>query len=248
VDIVITGRHTEASDRFRRLAEDKLAKVAQLAPKAYRVDVELSHEPNPRQSQTCKKVEITVRVKGPVIRAEACADEPYAALDLAVGKLLERLRRMRDRRKVHHGRQTPASLRQSVPADLGVPPPTVPMGDYDDAGDDAAGGEGPDTAEFSPIVIRTKDHQATPMTLDQALYEMELIGHDFFLFVDAASHRPCVVYRRHGWSYGVIRLQVEEDDELATPIPHAHDANGHVNGFEPVPEAQGMSAVGTAVG
>jgi len=247
VDIVITGRHTEASDRFRRQAEDKLAKVAQLAPKAYRIDVELSHEPNPRQAQTCKTVEITVRVKGPVIRAEACADEPYAALDLAVGKLLERLRRTRDRRKVHHGRQTPASLRQSVPADLSVPPPTVPMGDYVDGEEPAADAQGPDTAEFSPIVIRTKDHHATPMTLDQALYEMELVGHDFFLFVDATSHRPCVVYRRHGWSYGVIRLQVEEDG-LATPIPHAHNANGHVDGFAPVAEDRPMTAAGSAAG
>ena len=244
MDIVITGRHTEASDRFRRMAEDKLAKVAQLAPKAYRIDVELSHEPNPRQAQTCKKVEITVRVKGPVIRAEASADEPYAALDLAVGKLLERLRRSRDRRKVHHGRQTPASLRQSVPADLSVPAPTVPMGDYD-AEDEKAADQGPDAAEFSPIVIRTKDHQATPMTLDQALYEMELVGHDFFLFVDAASHRPCVVYRRHGWSYGVIRLQVQEDDELATPISHSQNGNGHhLEGFEPVTGEIPMSAVG----
>jgi ribosomal subunit interface protein len=246
VDIVITGRHTEASDRFRRLAEDKLAKVAQLAPRAYRVDVELSHEPNPRQSQTCKKVEITVRVKGPVIRAEACADEPYAALDLAVGKLLERLRRMRDRRKVHHGRQTPASLRQSVPADLTVPPPTVPM-DLDEP-EDPTGAEGPDTAEFSPIVIRTKDHEATPMTLDQALYEMELVGHDFFLFVDAASHRPCVVYRRHGWSYGVIRLQIDGGDELATPISHSQNGSGHREGFEPVSEDRTMSAVASAAG
>jgi ribosomal subunit interface protein len=243
VDIVITGRHTEASDRFRRLAEDKLAKVAQLAPRAYRVDVELSHEPNPRQSQTCKTVEITVRVKGPVIRAEACADEPYAALDLAVGKLMERLRRMRDRRKVHHGRQTPASLRQSVPADLSVPPPTVPM-DYDD---DTAADDGPDTADFSPIVIRTKDHQATPMTLDQALYEMELVGHDFFLFVDAASHRPCVVYRRHGWSYGVIRLQVD-DDELATPSSHSHNGAGHHEGLDPVVAGTAMSTVGSTTG
>ena len=202
MDIVITGRHTEVSDRFRRQAEDKLAKVAQLAPKAYRVDVELSHEPNPRQSQTCKKVEITVRVKGPVIRAEACADEPYAALDLAVGKLLERLRRTRDRRKVHHGRQTPASLRQSVPVDLSVPPPTVPMGDYAE-GEEA----GPDTAEFSPIVIRTKDHHATPMTLDQALYEMELVGHDFFLFVDRGTEQPSVVYRRRGYDYGILSLE-----------------------------------------
>ena len=113
MEIVISGRHTEVSERFRRLAEEKLLKIGQLAPKAHRTDVELSHERNPRQSQNCEKVEITVRGKGPVIRAEASAEDPAAALDLAFGKLLERLRRSGDRRKVHHGRQTPRSVRLS---------------------------------------------------------------------------------------------------------------------------------------
>jgi hypothetical protein len=59
-------------------------------------------------------------------------------------------------------------------------------------------------------VIRTKDHYAEPMTIEQALYEMELVGHDFFLYVDAACGKPSVVYRRRGWNYGVIRLNTEE--------------------------------------
>src|SRR3954463_10288050 len=113
MEIVISGRHTEVPERFRRLAEEKLVKIGQLAPKAQRTDVELSHEKNPRRSQTCERVEITVRGKGPVIRAEASAEDPAAALDLAFGNLQERLRRHRDRRKVHHGRQTPPSVRIS---------------------------------------------------------------------------------------------------------------------------------------
>jgi ribosomal subunit interface protein len=219
VEIVITGRHTEVPERFRRLAEEKLLKVGQLAPKAHRADVELSHEKNPRQAQTCEKVEITVRGKGPVIRAEASAEDPAAALDLAFGKLLERLRRHRDRRKVHHGRQTPASLR-GTSADAAVAtlegPPDVALLDtatLDGASTAAASLDGAQHDDrmdgASPIVIRTKDHEASPMSLEQALYEMELVGHDFYLFVDAESGRPCVVYRRRGWSYGVIRLQVE---------------------------------------
>jgi ribosomal subunit interface protein len=242
VEIVVSGRHTEVPERFRRLAEEKLVKVGQLNPKAHRTDVELSHEKNPRQAQNCEKVEITVRGKGPVIRAEASAEDPAAALDIAFGRLLERLRRHRDRRKVHHGRQTPPSLRVT-----GTEPAagaTVPDGEgLDGAGleprtlDGAAlDGTGPDTvldretaldlvaadtstadgslAEpseprgASPIVIRTKDHEAAPMSLEQALYEMELVGHDFYLFVDAETARPSVVYRRRGWSYGVIRLKV----------------------------------------
>jgi len=261
VDIVITGRRTEVTDRFRRLAEEKLAKVSQFTPSAYRIDVELSHERNPRQSNTCERVEITVRDKGPVIRAEACAEDPLASLDIAFGKLLERLRRMGDRKKVHHGRHAPVSVRGSnmlsgsVPAGgagsgVGTAVAERPLddSDHDHAGQNGhvhsdangarrSGGvdvedpafddladlvgradlpEGAEALADSPVVIRTKDHTATPMTIDQALYEMELVGHDFYLFVDAACGKPSVVYRRRGWNYGVIRLAVEQEAK-ATP-------------------------------
>jgi ribosomal subunit interface protein len=228
VEIVVTGRHTAVSDRFRSLVEEKLTKVGQLAPKAYRANVELSHERNPRQSSNAERVEITLRGKGPVIRAEASADEPAAALDIALGKLLERLRRNGDRRKVHHGRQRPASVRmpsgqeemvaailtdsaigEAHPSENGVPAAAQ------HAGPDRTGEDQGELGD-SPVVIRTKDHSAVPMTLDQALYEMELVGHDFFLFVDADCGRPSVVYRRRGWNYGVIRLSENTGGVLAS--------------------------------
>jgi len=230
MEIVISGRHTEVPERFRRLAEEKLLKVGQLAPKAQRTDVELSHEKNPRQSQTCERVEITVRGKGPVIRAEASAEDPAAALDLAFGKLVERLRRHRDRRKVHHGRQTPPSVRVTETTVVTIDGVGVDGAGLDgaavrtaaletirlDVADEAPAVDGADGEPeeltldgSSPIVIRAKDHEARPMSLEQALYEMELVGHDFYLFVDAESGRPSVVYRRRGWSYGVIRLKAE---------------------------------------
>ncbi len=207
MEIVVTARHTDVPDRFRRHASEKLAKVEQLAPRAIRVDVEVSHEANRRQASTCERVELTVRDRGPVIRAEACAADPYAALDVATGKLLERLRRARDRRKVHHGRHAPTSVHDATA--------TLPAGLNGDApGGDAGpepGNEVEDRFEGTPVVIREKDHPARPMMLDDALYEMELVGHDFFLFVDAGTGRPSVVYRRQGWSYGVIRLSAGED-------------------------------------
>jgi len=218
VEIVITGRRTEVPERFRQQAEEKLAKIPQLAPRAHRVDVELSHERNPRQSQTCRKVEITVRAKGPVIRAEARAEESSAALDLAFGKLLERLRRMRDRRKTHRGRHAPDSLRHTTAAEE-----AILVAAEDAAFLESSLGPRPDGAtaaadgEESPLVIRTKDHRTAPMSLDQALYEMELVGHDFFLFVEIDSGRPSVVYRRRGWSYGVIRLDVVPGTADDTP-------------------------------
>lgn len=220
MDIVITGRHTDVSEKFRRLAEEKLSKVGPLAPKATRADVELSHERNPRQASTSEKVEITVRGKGPVIRAEASADEPYAALDLAFGKLLERLRRTRDRRKVHHGRQTPPSLRLSAAEAAAAAAQPLDAAALNGAGlNGGHDAESPhaDEIDESPVVIRTKDHHATPMTIDQALEALELVGHDFYLFVDIESGLPSVVYRRKGWSYGVIRLSVEQPAAVGAP-------------------------------
>lgn len=204
MEIVVASRHTEVSSRFRAHLDGKLAKVQQLAPRAQRIDVLVSHEPNPRQADSSERVELTVVDKGPVIRAEAAADDAYAALDLALGKLLERLRRSRDRRKDHRGNAAPTpqeDLPESENVDDEARPATpsvageaveIPLGD-------------------SPVVIREKVHRASPMTLDDALYEMELVGHPFFLFIDTETAQPAVVYRRHGWSYGVIKLDSTVD-------------------------------------
>lgn len=197
MEIVVAGRHTEVTARYRAHLETKLAKIEQLAPRAQRVDVLVSHEANPRQSGSSEKVEITVLDKGPVIRAEACADDAYAALDLALGRLLERLRRHRDRRKDHrnHTPVPPVDVRAPEQVPAPAPAPEPQDGDVHET-----------TLGDSPVVIREKLHHAQPMTVDDALYEMELVGHDFFLFVDAETAQPAVAYRRRGWSYGVIKL------------------------------------------
>ncbi len=201
MEIVVVGRHTEVADRFRRHVEDKLGKIEQLAPTTQRVDVEVTHENNPRQSGNRERVELTVRGKGPVVRAEAAADDRFGALDLALDKLAERLRRANDRRKNRFRQPTPmdtVDVRPFVPEPEPAPAqPTTPT-------------EPGETVEIqlgdSPVVIRQKLHSASAMTIDDALYEMELVGHDFFLFIDAETARPSVVYRRRGWTYGVIAL------------------------------------------
>lgn len=197
MDVTVTARHTTVSDRFRTHLAEKVEKVQQLCPKCIRVDAVVSEEHNPRLQPSAFRIELTVHSKGPVVRGEADAGDPYGALDLAFAKLTERLRRTRDRRKVHHGRHTPESLRFA--------------GDrwQDSEQGEADTDRGPELAaddEGSPVTIREKEHSSAPMSMDQALYEMELVGHDFFLFVDSANGRPSVVYRRKGWSYGVIRL------------------------------------------
>jgi len=199
VDVVVKGRHTELTERFRSHSEEKLAKLAKLDGKVSRIDVEVCEEHNPRLAGRRSRIELTCRTRGPVVRAEAAAADPYAALDLAVTRLEARLRRAADRRRVHHGIRTPVSVAAATAA--------VAVN-----GSSAAPAASPDTEdEAQPFVVREKKHEAVPMTLDQALLEMELVGHDFFLFIDADAGMPSVVYRRRGYDYGVIRLVTASD-------------------------------------
>jgi ribosomal subunit interface protein len=198
VDIVVTGRHQTVSDRFREHVEDKLAKITQLEPRTRRVEVKLSHEANRRQAKACERVEVTCYVKGPVVRAEACAEDKYAALDMVLDKLMERLRRRSDKRQVHRGRRTPESVSRAT-ARIETPSEPVSRSSEDD---DGPFGD-------SPIEVREKVHRSSPMTLAEALAEMEAVGHDFYLFHDVETDRASVVYRRRGWSYGVLHLDLD---------------------------------------
>ena len=202
MEIVVRGRNVEVPEHYRQHVEDKVGQLERFDAKLSRIDVELFHEKNPRQSAHCQRVEITLRGKGPVVRAEAAGPDFYAALDMASAKLDNRLRRAADRRRVHHGRRTPASVRMSdnTAADLGA-------GALDLERQLAEGPHVTDLDEHLPgRVVREKHHPATPMTVDQALHEMELVGHDFFLFQCADTGQPTVVYRRHAYDYGLIRL------------------------------------------
>jgi ribosomal subunit interface protein len=210
VDIVVKGRHTDVAERFRGHAQDKLAKVVKLDGKVSRIDVEVCEEHNPRLADHRSRVELTCRTRGPVIRAEASAPDPYSALDLASSRLEARLRKAADRRRVHHGIRTPVSVATATARLNGSAPVTAAI-----EGEPA---EDEDDADSRPFLVREKDHPAQPMTLDQALLEMELVGHDFFLFVDIDRALPSVVYRRRGYDYGVIRLVQTGDatpDQLA---------------------------------
>lgn len=197
MQIVVRGRKTEVPERFREHVQDKLAKLAKYDDRLSRIDVEVTRENNPRLAAEAERVEITARSKGPVIRAEAAAPDRYAALDQAVSRLEGRLRRAADRRHDRRKAGAPNGLAGALPSDL---PPVTSL----DAPEEQVTSE----AEEAALIVRDKTHEAEPMSLDQALYEMELVGHDFFLFVDDQSRLPSVVYRRRGYQYGVIRLAV----------------------------------------
>jgi ribosomal subunit interface protein len=278
MDITFKGRHTGVPERFRRHASAKLAKLEKLDQKAIRIDVEVSRERNPRQADRSERVELTVRSRGPAIRAEAAADDRYAALDLAFAKLEGRLRKAAERRKARRSdlsvrsSEVLAAVAAAAPGALEgssllsevaeaaerattrgrtgagrgngrgrasrpeaiVPLPEVTagadqgvglagggarLGDAGSADDLSADSETATDASGvvpiqmegdGPLVVREKFHASRPMAIDQALLEMELVGHDFYAFHDRECDKFSVVYRRRGYRYGVIRL-VEED-------------------------------------
>ncbi len=214
MDIVVKGRNVEVPDHYREHVADKLSKVERYDQKLIRADVELFHERNPRQSDICQRVEITVLTRGPVIRAEACAKDFYAALDAAITKLDSRLRRAADRRRVHRGRHAPLSVAAAT-AGLPVDLPELPSSDQPAT---PTGSVMVATAVVEHVrndddqpwrIVREKEHPAEPMTVDDALFQMELVGHDFYLFQDKESGRPSVVYRRRGYDYGILSLASE---------------------------------------
>ncbi|MDG4808024.1 ribosome-associated translation inhibitor RaiA [Micromonospora sp. WMMD1120] len=209
MDIVVKGRNVEVPDHYRVHVAEKLAKIERYDHKLIRVDVELFHERNPRQADHCQRVEITCVSRGPVIRAEACTNDFYSALDAAIAKLDTRLRRAADRRRVHRGRHAPISVAEATAglpvADLGAPALSASP-DGARAGTAVAERVEEEYDDQPWHIAREKVHPAEPMTIDDALFEMELVGHDFYLFQDKESGRPSVVYRRHAYDYGIISL------------------------------------------
>jgi ribosomal subunit interface protein len=206
MEVKITARNLTVSDRFREYVSDRTHKVEQLAHKVQSLDIKVTRHDHSRNSGPEDQVELTVFEPGHVIRAEAHAGDKFAAFDIALGKLSERLRRAGDRRKVHHGHHGSIGTSELTAhdfAELDIRPADsdVLLGKAHVPEAEAA----PDMGE-SPVVIRRKEFEATPMTVDDALYHMELIGHDFYLFQDSETGKPSVVYRRKGWNYGVITL------------------------------------------
>ncbi len=246
MDIIFNGRHTEVQERFRKHATAKLTKIEKLDQRAIRVDVQILSERNPRQTGQKERVELTVSTRGPVIRAEAAAEDRFAALDMALAKLDTQLRRALDRRKGRHGAHAAVRLIDLPEADLasdaelpairlgrgggllageGAAQAMAEMAAAADAADAAEAAAEPEPEDLvpvemegdGPLLVREKFHAAAPMSIDQALFEMELVGHDFFLFADDKTGMPSVVYKRRGYQYGVIRLVDHPIEEHAEP-------------------------------
>jgi ribosomal subunit interface protein len=240
MEVNITGRNLGITDRFRDYASEKSEKVAHLADKALALEIKVLRHNSANGTQSGDdRVELTLIGPGPLVRAESAASDKYAAFDLALAKLMQRIRRAKDRKKVHRGQHRPVSLHEAStggfsiidvrPADSEVitrreaaAPVAAPVAVETTPSDTAPSDDGDDEV-YCPVVIRKKVFGATPMTVDDALYHMELVGHDFYLFIDSETGRASVVYRRKGWDYGVIGLD-ENADAFSEQEPAAAGA------------------------
>ncbi len=201
MDVLVTGRHCQITDDFRARVIEKIAAVEKLKDRVIRAEVQVSAHGSRRQPGESTQVEITLHGRGPVVRAEASAEEKTVAFDRAMDRLMSQLRRASDRRKTHRG------LRGQLPGEAIAPAPADAV---EEDRPDVHNIAGLEVTGDGPLVVREKQFAAVPLTLAQALDEMELVGHDFFLYVDAETGAPSAVYRRRAYDYGVIHLQVGE--------------------------------------
>ena len=205
MDVLVTGRHCQIPDEFRARVEEKIASIEKLKDRVIRVEVQVSAYGYKRQPDQSTRVEITLRSRGPVVRAEASADDKNVAFDHALDRLKSQLRRASDRRKTHRGLRGSSPLTEVAGAEQQeqgeeLRPEIRKIAGLEIQGD-------------GPLVVREKYFDATPLSLAQALDEMELVGHDFFLYVDADTGAPSAVYRRKAYDYGVIHLTVDQAEE-----------------------------------
>ncbi|WP_087116063.1 ribosome hibernation-promoting factor, HPF/YfiA family [Corynebacterium urinipleomorphum] len=205
--VTITGRNVEVPEHFQERVNSKLAKIEKLDPSLTFFHVELQHEPNPRREAQANRIQITATGKGHLARAEAKEDSFYAALESAVGKMERSLRKVKVRREISMGGHRAPKSTGQIAAELAAEAEQARSQQEEQANVDPYAVE----EQLPGQVVRTKEHPATPMSVDDALSEMELVGHDFYLFINSETNRPSVVYRRHAYDYGLITLVPEEE-------------------------------------
>lgn len=193
INVVIHGRHAVLSNRFKEHVLAKLMRIDRFALDIARVDVELTHETNPRQSERAFEIELTSNGIGPFIRAKAHAADQYTAFDLAHERFEEQLRRMHERTKsIDHRRPNPGAPVIELPS-LGVM-------------DEVRKPESEVILESGPLQVELKHPQVPSLSVEEAVERMELSGLKFLVFIDRETKMQSVLYPRHGYDYGLMQL------------------------------------------
>jgi putative sigma-54 modulation protein len=180
VRLQVKGKNVEVSDSLRTYAQEKLGKLDKNLNDAARLEVELAEEKNPSISDN-QIAEGTIWTKGPVLRARESSPDMRASIDMLVEKLERQARRYRDKRRRGPTRNSAAPEAETIPV----------VAD-----------------EEAPVIVKTKQFPVKPMTPEEAVLQLELIGHDFFVFQNAETTDVNVVYRRRDGDYGLIEPQI----------------------------------------
>ena len=201
MDIAIRHRSVEVPDSVRRAVEEKLTHVGKFLDGMDRAEVRFHEERNPRISER-EVCEVTMHGHGHIIRAKAAAPEVLTAVDRVVAKLEHRMEKLKGKLlgRSHPRRGSNGASNGKVKG--GVVVDTVTLDDEDDLHFEAPG----DTGEWegSPRIVKTKMFAIKPMTPEEGAMQMDLLGHDFFLFMNAETGRAAVVYRRAEGTVGLI--------------------------------------------
>ena len=177
----VKGKNVEVSDSLKLYAQEKLGKLDKHLNDAARLELELAVEKNPSIAES-QIAEGTIWTKGPVLRARESSPDMRASIDMLVEKLERQARRYHDKRRPRSGART---------SSVAVAEPTPTLQD-----------------EESPVIVKTKQFAVKPMTPEEAVLQLELIGHDFFVFQNAETSDVNVVYRRRDGDYGLIEPQI----------------------------------------
>jgi putative sigma-54 modulation protein len=180
VRLQVKGKNVEVSDSLKTYAQEKLGKLDKHLNEAARLELELAVEKNPSISEN-QIAEGTIWTKGPVLRARETSADMRASIDLLVEKLERQARRYRDKRRRGPGRTAANHEPEEIPV--------VPD-------------------EESPVIVKTKQFAVKPMSPEEAVLQLELIGHDFFVFQNGDTDDVNVVYRRRDGNYGLIEPQL----------------------------------------
>jgi len=191
VDIIVKSKNCEVPGRLKEAARSKAAHATRFFDRLDGIEMVFREEANPRIAEAAV-VEVTARTKGHHIRAEGVAEDHRSALDVAVGRFERQLSRYKARlvaRRRGAGRRAPAAT--------GVAAGTAAVAV-------APSGHGQASAEPPPRIVRTKRFSLTPMLPEEAAWQLELLGHDFYVFTNAGDGRQNVIYRRRDGDFGLI--------------------------------------------
>jgi putative sigma-54 modulation protein len=187
MDIVVRGKNVDVPPRLRKLARDKLSKISRFTHDAGRVEVDFSELRSRRvaDNQVC---DVIVHLKRNFVKAHAAAPEPSVALDLVIDKIEHQVARIKEKRvtRSHAGRRS----RVAPGVDAGL------------AGDAASDRD--DEDRLADRIVKTKRFTMKPMGPEEAALQMELLGHDFFLFTNSENGHAAVIYRRRDGYLGLI--------------------------------------------